>query len=424
MKSFYARGVSLALVLVGMTSTAWAQVVGMPSLLPQPPMPMNYPVAQTAATDGLYQQGEVSPAPVLGANDYMDAMKGGYESCSTSCGQGICCHNHYIYANALVMTHVKMGGFVTSIDSVTGDQRINFCQEEFGNLWNGGFEVGTGWCFGCNCQNAIELVYWGLFPSTRVRTVHNVDSLIDFSDLTYNGTPVDTIFNGAQTHQVEYSYNFNSVEANIVGNGCNGGPFGCGMCGCCNGNGGSPWGAGWVAGFRYINFSEHWMFSADPTGNAINGDPQEVNYLVQLNNNLFGFQLGGGLSYCVTDRLTAYTIAKYGIYDNSVTSLQRVYGTAGNADINNGLSVGQNFDIRGTHNVFSQAGQLDIGGRWAATNNWSVNFGYRVLALSGVAIVEDNIRQNNFQDTDGVNFLKWYGSFVLHGAFAGATYCW
>jgi opacity protein-like surface antigen len=435
MKSFYARGVCLALALVGLTSPAGAQYGGVPSLLPLPPLPMNYPVAQTAATDALYRQGEPSPAPqgtgvaAVSSGDYYDAMKGGYDSCSSVCGSSACgsgcCHNHYVYANALAMTHVKMGGFVTSVDDITGNQRINFCQQEFGNLWNGGFEIGTGWCFGCCCQNAIEMVYWGVYASTRVRTeVDDLDSLIDFTDLDYNGASAQLPYTSAETHQVEYNYNFNSVEANIVGNGCNGGPFGCAMCGGCYGRGGSPWGAGWIAGFRYLNLNEHWMFSADPTGFAINGDPQELNYLVQLNNNLFGFQLGGGLSYCVTDRLTAYSIAKYGIYDNHVTQLQRVYGSLGNADINNGPFAGSDFVVRSDNNVFSQAGQLDFGGRWSATNNWTVNFGYRVLALSGVAVVENNIRQNQFHDVDGVAFLKSYGSFVLHGAYAGATYCW
>src|SRR5688572_22277933 len=182
-----ARGASLAIVLA-LASTAWCQDTR-PSLLPLPPLPPvgGYAVSPAAATDALWGQPELSPvqtqvqgplqAPII-TPEYSDAMKGGYDSCSSiagPCGGSNCCHNHYVYANALLMTHVKQGGFVTSVDEVTGAPQVFFCNREFGNLWHGGFEVGTGWCFGaggCNCcnsgcgccnNNALELVYWGIF---------------------------------------------------------------------------------------------------------------------------------------------------------------------------------------------------------------------------------------------------------------------
>jgi opacity protein-like surface antigen len=224
---------------------------------------------------------------------------------------------------------------------------------------------------------------------------------------------------------VQSGYNFNSVEVNLVGNSWNGGPFGRGMCGGCCGNAGSPWGFGYVAGFRYINFSDHFLFSSDPTGAAINGDPQELNYLVATTNNLFGFQLGAGLSYCITNRLTAYVIGKSGIYDNHVTALQRVYGTQGNAVINTGSFAGQDFVVRTAgRETLGVSGQMDFGGRWNVCNNWSVNFGYRVLGIAGVATTDVNLNKNQFHDVDGIANVQRTGNFLLHGAFAGATYCW
>ena len=74
--------------------------------------------------------------------------------------------------------------------------------------------------------------------------------------------------------------------------------------------------------------------------------------------------------------------------------------------------------------MFSTAGQLDVGGRWAISNNLSINFGYRALALSGVAISEDNAIRNQFHNLDGIRSGQAQGSFVMHGAFGGATYCW
>jgi hypothetical protein len=439
MKSTSARGACLAILLASLTSTVWCQDLGTPSLLPLPPMTgasSGYPVAPASAYDAIWGQPEPSPMPQVGnvqapsqstlGSDYFNAMKGGYGGAGTSCGPAGCCSNHYVYANALIMTHIKQGGFVPTVDSGTGNAALFFCQPEFGGLWHGGMEVGTGWCFGCNCNSALEFVYWGLWPSTGVATARgNLNSTIDFGDLDYGGGNANLLFQNALVQQVQYGFNFNSVEINLVGNGCCGGPFGCAMCGCNNyGRTGSPWGFGYVAGFRYINFSEQWLYRTDTTDFNFNGDPTELNYRMSLNNNLFGFQLGGGISYTVTNRLTAYSIAKFGIYDNHVTQYQTVYGTLGTATINNGPFAGQPFAVRSTDNVFAGAGQFDLGGRWAVANNWSLNFGYRVLALAGVAISETNAIHNQFQNVAGIASQQTTGSFILHGGYLGATYCW
>jgi hypothetical protein len=197
------------------------------------------------------------------------------------------------------------------------------------------------------------------------------------------------------------------------------------MCGCAYGNAGSPWGFGYTLGFRYLNFSDRFLFSSDPTGNAINGDAAELNYLGQFNNNLFGFQLGSGISYAVSNSLTTYVIGKVGVYDNHVTGLQRVYGTAGNATINNGPFNGDDAVVRTAgRETFAMSGQIDLGGRWAINQSWSTNFGYRLLGLSGVATAQDNFQTANFHDVDGMAFLNRSGSLLIHGMYAGATYCW
>jgi hypothetical protein len=430
--------------LASLATVACGQDAGPPSLFPLPPLPSMapaYPVAPAmATTDALWGQVEPSPVPMTGnrpigagvaGNDYLSAMKGGYDGGATAaatgapCGGSACCHNHYIYANALMMTHVKQGGFVPGVDSATGNAALFFCQPEFGRLWHGGFEIGTGWCFGCNSNSALEVVYWGLYPSTGSALARgSLNSTIDFGDLTYNNANVNTLYTNSPVQEVLYGFNLNSVETNLVGNSYNGGPFGCGMCGFCNGRGGSPWGYGWVAGTRYINLNEQWLYRADTTDGAFNGDASEINYRMALNNNLFGVQLGGGLSYCVTQRLTAYTIGKFGIYNNHVSQFQTVYGTLGTATINNGPFNGNAFSVRSTDNVFATAGQADFGGRWAVNNNWSFNFGYRILGLSGVAISEVNAIKNQFQNVSGIASQQTTGNFIVHGGFLGATYCW
>jgi opacity protein-like surface antigen len=474
MKLNCARCASLAIMLAALTTTGWCQDTGLPSLFPLPPMPpigSGYPISQTAATDAVWGPNELSPVqtgpiqtPVQGtfkgqgpeviqtpmpgsvqipnqsltSPDYAGAMKGdygGYSSVGSPCGGSTCCHNHYIYANALAMTRAQGCGTVLSVDDVTGAERL--CTTCAGrNVYAGGFEIGTGWCFGggsccgsacgscCNC-NAIELVYWGVFPATKcINSIDDMNSTINFGDLTYNGGSANVPFNSAEFQQVCRHYNFNSVEANLVGN-CGCGPFGCGMCGCCCGGSCRRIGFGYVAGFRYMNFSDYLLYSSSLNGFSMTGtDPNEINYAVATNNNLFGFQLGGGLSYCVCNRLTAFAISKFGVYDNHITALQKVYGPAGTAVIANGVNAGQPFDVRSTgFDALALGGQFDVGARWMVTNNWTANFGYRVLGLSGVATTDNNIKQQNFHDVDGIATVQRCGSFVLHGLFAGATYC-
>lgn len=452
MKCHSARGASLVVLLTALTTTAWCQNSG-PGLLPLPPLPefmAGYSVAPAAATDGLWGQEPISPVQTSPAYvqpspaqlspmqkeiitpDYSAAMKGGYESCNTCTGGGCnsCGCGGYVYANALLMSRTKSCGFVPSVDTATGEQRLNFCNSEFGGIWRGGFEIGGGWCFGggcggCGCcTNAVELVYWGLFPGqTRIHAFDNMNSTIDFGDLTYNGQSANVPFTNAEAQAVSNSWGFNSVEANIVGN-CNGcGPFGCGMCGCCCGSCGGRWGFGYTAGFRYMNIFDRFIYSSTP--NFDFQDPAALNYLVATTNNLFGFQLGGGLSYCITDRFTAYAIGKAGIYDNSVTALHRVYGTLGNAVTNNGPFNGNDFVVRSAAMAtLATSAQLDLGGRWNMTDHWTLNAGYRVLGVAGVANVDNNIQTGNMQNWDGIAFTNRCGSFVVHGVFAGAVYCW
>jgi hypothetical protein len=402
-----------------------------PSLLPLPPVKTSYPVAQTAATDALWSQGVVTPTagPVAPSPSDQSVLSPAYDQAMTAgwdggCASGACGHRHYVYANALIMTKEKRGGFVASIDSTTFQPEVFFCNPGFGDLWHGGVEVGTGWCFGGG-TNALEVVYWGLYPADHTaQATGSLDSMINFSDVDYNGGPASNSTTGAAIQQVNYGFNFNSVEVNLVGNGCCGGPFGCGMCGCCYGRGGSPWGFGWVAGFRYISFNEDWLFSSDTTDTSFNGDPTELNYRVQLDNNLFGFQLGSGINYCVTDRLSAYAIAKFGVYGNHIEHSQRIYGPAGSGVLNNGPYSGQVYQVNASDDDLSFAGQFDVGGRWAINNSWSMNFGYRVLGLTGVAIAEDNVALGNLQNIDGISDTQTTGSLVMHGGYVGVTYCW
>jgi hypothetical protein len=408
------------------------------------PLAGAYPVSQVAAgdlsssaTQPAGQQGlsdlpppsptnkglQQSPAP---ANDYQAAMKGGWESCTggvpSTCGAAGCGPRKYVYANGLVMTRIQSGGFVASTDA-GGDPALSFDSSEFGNLWHGGFELGTGWCFGCNGNRGIEVVYWGLYagPAT-VAAEGTLDSLIDLGDIDYDGGDGNAIFDGAATHRLLFDHGLHSVEVNLLGN--YGGPLGCGRVGHCGTGCGERWGFGWLAGFRYINYTEDWLFSADVDDNVFDDDADQLNYEVDLQNNLYGFQLGVGFDYCIAPAFQAYVIGKAGIFGNDIAMQQRIYGSGGPATLNSGLSSGSQYDIAASDFDLAMASQIDIGGRYAINQSWSLDFGWRVLALSGVAISEDNVAQGNLQNVAGASDIQTAGSLILHGGYAGLTYAW
>ncbi len=449
MRSFHARCVAHLAQALGLVclavSGAQGQDAGAPALFPIP-TPVAYPafpVAQTAARDTLWYEGGESPprgdvhsgeqflpgpgqAPLqksVIAPDYEGAMSGNWDSaaaCGQACGNGC---GKYVYANGLVMTHQKNGGFVTSVDSGTGDPELFFCDPEFGNIWHGGFEIGGGWCFGCDCNSALEVVYWGLYPGFGdVTATGTLDSLIDFSTVDYDGGSADLLFDGAAAHRVQFDQTFHSLEVNLIGN--YGGPLGCGRTGCCNPCRCSKLGFGWLAGFRYINFTEDFLFSTDSTDTVFDGSDTELNYEVDIDNNLVGFQMGVGLDYCITQRFQAYSIAKFGVYGNWIDHRQAISGPLGNGTLNSGDFAGQDYVIDDSDFDLSLAGQLDIGGRYAINQNWSADFGYRVVGLSGVAITEDNVAQGNFQNVLGISDTQTTGSLILHGGYAGLTYSW
>ena len=452
---------ALVLAAIACQPPVFAEDVGPPALFPIP-LPNAYPVALTAGNSGAASpwygsEPTASDLPVLtvrGADtespadlpppmhspaqlplqspaqspiqvdEYQEAMKGGWDSCTSGvpspCGDACCGPRHYVYANGLVMTRITSGGFVTSTD-INGDPALAFDSANFGNNWHGGFGVGGGCCFG-SCH-AVEFLYWGLYPSSAEQTATGLlDSPLDLTDIDYDGGDGNAIFDGAAAHRLRYDYDLHNVELNLIGNYA--GPLGCGRLGYCGTGCGERFGFGWLAGFRYINYTEDWLLSAELDDTTFDDEADQLNYEVDLQNNLIGFQLGAGLDYCLSTKCQAYVIGKAGVFGNVIDMQQRIYGTAGDATLNTGLAAGEVYDLDADDVDLALCSQLDLGARCAISPNWSLDFGWRVLALSGVAIAEDNVVQTNLGTAAGTGDIHTSSSVIIHGGYAGLTYAW
>lgn len=286
--------------------------------------------------------------------------------------------------------------------------------------WAGGFETRFGHFFGCG-QYAWEAVYWGLFPGQQQSTIYgpnqfgSLNAILNFDQLSINGTPLDTWVNNADAHRIVRDYSFHNVELNFLNY------AGCTAYGAC----GQPrFRYNWGLGVRYFNFSEDLLFSAKEAGSGtvFDNGPNQINYLIGVDNNLVGAQWIGRGQYYLTNRLSFLLGAKMGIYGNHISQHQSIYNSDGVAVVNNGPNNGQVWDIGSSKNDFAMLGELDLGLNYQMSCNWSLAVGYRAVAVTGVGLTTNQI-PHDLRGTNDVPIIDSNGSLILHGAYATLQFC-
>lgn len=322
----------------------------------------------------------------------------------------------YAGAYGLVLTRNSQEHYTFSYD--TGNEAIQYTDAKNADVgYGGGLAAVIGRYFNCG-QNAVEAVFWGWYPQdVRSNTyganaIGDLNGIFNWDSLTYNGQNAGAFVNNAAVHSLYRQTEANNVEVNILS---------------FSGGYGSAYGPSnlrftWLAGVRNFRFRDDLMFSSDPNDTNINGDVDELNYLIKTTNNLTGFQLGGVGTYCVGQRLSLNAGTKVGLYGNHITHTSQIYGTAGTAVINNGPNAGQAFYVNNSKNDVSFLTELFVGFGYCITDHWSASAGYRAIAVTGLASPTDQI----YPDLRGINDLQTIessSSMILHGAYFGAQYC-
>lgn len=270
----------------------------------------------------------------------------------------------------------------------------------------GGVEVNVGRHM--NNGYAWMATYWGLFADQDSAWYDGNPkvALPTLGRLTYDSNTVRHWMNNSYSHRVTVQDQFHNFEFNVLNPSC--------CNGVCNS---STRRFNFLAGFRYFKYNEDFHF-----GNTANLYPRDdLCYAIETENNLYGFQVGGMGNICLNNRWTFRPGTKLGIYGNHMTHYQRIYGQLGDATTKTGASSGQAYNINSTKDGVSFLGELDLGMLYRFNNNWSANFGYRAVAVTGVAHTADQI-PNNFADLDGVRRIDSNGSLILHGIYIGALY--
>lgn len=457
MKSFYAQSVAWALGLAWFASSAQAQQY-QPSLLPipaaAPSYQAHYPIRPVAHRDLWDDKAEavspsdtpsILPAPPMAqpdqsvlSSDFKGATNGNWSGNNVvhedgmACGADGCtpCQNYwYGSAGGLIMTRAQSNSFLITGDT-NGTRLLCSCQLDMG--WTGGVEATIGRTFNCG-NNALQFTYWGLFPSDCDTTAWEstlgagLNSGIDFTGATYNGAPVTDITLDGSMQQGIARQSYHNFEANLLGqcfgNGFIGGNMAscqrgnCGLGTCGPGYCGPRWGCGWMMGVRYFQFDNGFSFNADGVDEVWNDDVDELCFHVNLENRLWGFQVGGGWNWNIFDCLQIYGLAKAGIYNNSISQDMQLHGAGGVGQFGDGSQI----NVQNSANRLALIGQLDLGLRYQLTQHLGFNAGYRIMGASGVALYEHNI-PTDFNDSYYARRIEADGTLLLHGAYIGGEF--
>ncbi|HBE68498.1 MAG TPA: hypothetical protein DDW52_10160 [Planctomycetaceae bacterium] len=214
------------------------------------------------------------------------------------------------------------------------------------------------------------------------------------------------------------------------GTGCG---AGCGLGNCCGGCGfgltpgcGSRCSVGWLMGFRYFRFEDNLTYAASLQDSMISRAADDLYYDVNTTNDLFGFQLGSRLNYCLGKRANLWASCKGGVYGNHSTLYTRLATEFQNAYLNDTRTPtnpnnGQAYIFNESKDTVAFLGEIGAGVGLRLTCRWTANFGYRAIFANGVATSVDNYRET-FANYAAVRNYDPYGTLVIHGVDIGAAY--
>jgi hypothetical protein len=407
--------------VAGAVASAVDHPYGAPAALPAPAHTRVSPYwSQQAA----YQPAEASPsdvkpeslapgnAPLLdGYNDY---GYGGSGCCGNDydgalgCGcydAPCCCPTWYGSVAGLIMNRTRSQCVYTTYDNTNPNDQL-LCTEDAELGWQGGFQVTGGRRFGCDMNNAIEVTYWTLGRLSGAASITgtgtNLSTPIDVGFVEFDGDPASDYFDNALTHRVYRNNQFHNVEINLLRT-----PL------CC----GERLQVAFMGGVRWFYFDENLLFSSyQETG--------ESGHLgVNVTNNLIGCQVGARASWCVTPRFRLFATPKVGLYANIMDNDVSLYtGTGVNGTaIPPAPGLETDFPLNSHRNNVAILSEIDVGFDYQINCNLRVFAGYRVVAISGVALSDQQIPPF-LVDVPEWNNVDNVGNLFLHGGFAGAEF--
>lgn len=289
--------------------------------------------------------------------------------------------------------------------------------------WEWGGELKFGRRFGCNpCDPsaywAIEADYWttGVFTGyasmTNPSTVSTPFSVSYLNIIDQTSTPRDGRywFDNAGEHRIWRHNEFQNVEISLVRGQWS---VSCGSC----------WDFSWSAGPRFFRFDEDLVFGS--TRDASDWSGWNAAYIdSQVTNELWGGQFGCDLGFNAGRSLRFFASPKFGVYNNHTTLDFSAYAGATSHPFTpvdgSGNPIGS-YPVHSTSDTIAFMGQIDVGAEWFFAQRWSARVGYRVMAVTGMGLADNQIPMY-INDVPEIGAIDHNGELVLHGAFASLTF--
>ncbi len=341
-----------------------------------------------------------------------------------TCAEAACgtcgCGNWFGGVYGLVLTRADDARVPLSYDGANwGHPLLRSSDADTG--YQGGAGVRFGRYFNCNTWG-VEAGYWGLVPNEAEANVCNaclnvdLTSPIRFDNLVYdNGAFTDDVLlwygtpsNPAQRHRLRRKFEAHNIELNLIRN-----PYR--RNGCVHFE--------LLAGIRYLKFDDNFSLATDFTSDAFGDDPaNELDYVIDVENNLLGFQVGGRMDYYVWGALSVNAGTTFGIYGNHMRHQQFIWGGNGFATVD---GTGDVYNVERTADDVAFLGDLFAGVSYDISACWRITCGYRAMVASGVALATSQIpRETEFANMVYAPTLDSNDSLVLHGGYAGLEFNW
>lgn len=358
---------------------------------------------------------------------------GSCSTCNVDCNPCTPCWSPcwYVGLNTLYMKRDldSMPRVWTTHDSLVQSQQLTNTNSTFtdggnnggggGSLWEDGAEVVFGYCLPCWCKWSIDVRYWQTdqyngYASTT--SPNSVSTPLAINDIEFAGVNASTFFDGADEHRLWRDFEFRNFEANMIYHPIRS------ACGPCGGCGPRRWSMTGLVGVRYMRFDDNILFGSLASG----GDwavPTDQAYLQDnITNELFGLQVGAHVQRHLWNRLSASITPKVGIMNNHIKNRFHAYrgdGLAANPTAASGVTG--TYPVHGEKNQIAFLMEMNFGLSYCIGRRWEINCGYRIMALTGLGLVEEQIPQY-IVDIPEIANVDSNSYLLLHGGYAGVTY--
>jgi hypothetical protein len=407
-----------------------------PVAAPEPMPAWNEPIPQTnsnMANPSAVEQGTKGSATGSGYVPYNssagDCRASVEKYQAAACGEEACGYNAcpwYASLSGLVLTRGDANRLWTSYETGNDPNQLMNTQDARTG-WNFGGEIRFGrrfcacGCDPCNTSGywALEADYWTTENQLGNASVTNPNTVstplrvsdIQFADINGVNQPGTYWFDNAAEHRLWRRDEMHSVEINFVR-----GQW-ASVCG-------SNWDFAFSFGPRFFRFSEDLRFGSLRNGATwgLDGGAWEAYLDDRITNNLWGGQIGLDLGYNIcSGALRLFITPKVGAYDNYITNTFQANLGNGNVANTGSSGVVGTYPVRSSANAFAVMSQIDAGVEWFFAPRWSARVGYRVLAISGIGLADNQIPPY-VVDIPEIADIDVNGDLILHGGFATLTF--